>query len=118
MGKLQAPKLSWKTMTYCFNDHFLAPNVHKSGDSWRFVVVMFESPEVCKEFNIEIEVYRTNAPPNSRLSAKVRCHPCSIDQTEAEMDGFGLIVPHKFMKQQIILPEEDSFKFSVSFSFF
>ena len=117
MTKLQ-PEMTWTTSTYCFNGHFLALNVHKSGDSWRFVVVMFESPEVCKEFNIKLEVYRTNSPPNSRLSAKVRCHPFSIDQTEAEIDGFGLIVPHKFMEQQMILPEEDSFLFTVSFSFF
>jgi len=115
-GILKTPEMSWKAKTYLFDDHYFALNVRKSGDSWRFVIVMFESPEVSKDFNIEMEVYETRSPPETRLSAKIRCHPCSIDQTAAEMEGCGLIVHHKFMEEMIL--KEDRFNFTVSFSFF
>ena len=78
--------------------------------------MMFESKEVSKEFNVEIEVYRTNSPPDSRHSVRVRCHPISIDQTAVEMEGFGLVVPHKFMEEMVL--HEGRFRFTVSFSFF
>ena len=115
-GILKTPEMSWKVKTYHFDGHFFALNVRKSGDSWRFVIVMFESPEVSKDFNIEMEVYETRSPPETRLSAKIRCHPCSIDQTAAEMEGCGLIVHHKFMEEMIL--KEERFNFTVSFSFF
>jgi len=115
-GILKTPEMLWKAKTYLFDDHYFALNVRKSGDSWRFVIVMFESPEVSKDFNIEMEVYETRSPPETRLSAKIRCHPCSIDQTAAEMEGCGLIVHHKFMEEMIL--KEDRFNFTVSFSFF
>ena len=101
---------------YCLAGHIFALKVNKLGDSWRFVIVMFESPEVSKEFNVEIEVYRTNSPPDSRLSAMVRCHPSSIDQTAGEMEEIGLVVPHNVMEEMILY--EGRFKFTVSFSFF
>jgi len=115
LEKLQNPQISWKMTTYCFEGHFFVLKVNKIGDYWRFAITMFESPDVCSKFNIEIEVYETNSSPDTRLSARVRCHPCSVDQTAAEMDGLGLYVPHKFMMKMML--KEDSFKFTVSFSF-
>ena len=64
---------------------------------------MFESPEVCAEFNLEMEVHETTkSPADTPLSAKVLCHPCSIDQTVAEMEGSGLIVHRKVMEEMFI----------------
>merc|ERR1711936_1273264 len=101
LEKLHNPKISWKVKTYCHEGYYFVLKVDKSGDYWRFVIVMFESPEVCSEFNIKIKVYETNSSPDTRLSAKVRCDPCSIDQSEAEMEGFGLNVPHRFMEEMM-----------------
>jgi len=115
LEKLQNPQLSWKMTTYRFERYFFVLKVNKIGDYWRFVITMFESPEVCSKFNLEIEVYETNSCPDTRPSARVHCNPCSVDQTAAEMEGFGLHVPHKFMMKMIL--KEDSFKFTVSFSF-
>ena len=53
---------------------------HKSDNYWYFNIVMFESPEVCSSFNVEIEVYEKNSSPDSRLSAKLRSKPSSIDE--------------------------------------
>ena len=77
---------------------------------------MFESTEVCKESNIEMEVHETKTSPDTRLSVKIRCLPCSIDQSEAEMKGFGLIIHQKVM-EKIMLKEDKLMKFTVSLSF-
>jgi len=114
--RLQAPLLHWTVRTYRFEGHFFALTVNKSGDYWQFVIVMFESPELCSEYNIEMQVYESNSSPDKRLSVKTCCHPCSIDQTFAKQEGFGLIVHHEFMKEMML--KEDSFRFIVSFSFF
>ena len=114
--RMRDPLLHSPATTYCFAGHVFALNVNKFRGCWRFVIVMFESKEVSKEFNVEIEVYRTNSPPDSRHSVRVRCHPISIDQTAVEMEGFGLVVPHKFMEEIIL--HEGRFRFTVSFSFF
>jgi len=114
--RLVAPQLYWRVRTYCFEGHFFALTVNKSGDYWKFVIVMFESLEVCSEYNIEMQVYETGSSPEKRLSAKACCRPCSIDQTVDEKEGFGLIVHHKFMKEMML--KEDRFRFTVSFSFF
>ena len=100
----------------CFEGRFFALNVNKSGDYWRFFMVMFESSEVCSDFSVEMDVYETNSPPDTRQSMKARCHPCPIDQTIPEMEGYcyGLVVHHKFMKTMF---KEDSFKLTVSISF-
>jgi len=115
LEKLQNPHISWKMTTYYHERHFLVLKVNKIGEYWRFVIVMLESLEVCSKFNIEIEVHETNSCPDTRLNARVRCQPCSVDQTPAEMEGFGLYVPHKFMMKMML--KEDSFKFTVSLSF-
>jgi len=114
--KLQTPQIHWPVRTFCFEGHFFVLTASKSGDYWKFVVVIFESPEVCSEYNIEMQVFKTNSSPDKRLSAKACCRPCSIDQTVDEKDGFGLIVHHKFMKEMML--KEDGFKFTVSISFF
>jgi len=111
--KLQAPLLLWSVRTYCFEGHSFALTVSKSGSYWQFVIVMFESTEVCSEYNIEMQVYESNSSPDKRLSAKACCHPCSIDQ--AEKEGLGLIVHNKFMKEMML--KEDGFRFTVTFSF-
>jgi len=116
LEKLEDPLFYWPVGTYCFEGHFFALTVNKSGDYWKFVIVMFEAPEVCLEYNIEMQVYETGSSPDKRLSAKACCRPCSIDQTVDEKEGFGLIVHHKFMKEMIL--KEDRFRFTVSFSFF
>jgi len=116
MKNLDSRRLSWRVRTYIYKERFLALCVNKSGENWQFIVVMSDPPEDCSEFNIEMEVYETDSDPDTRLSAKVRCHPCSIDQPVAEMKGLGLYVHHSFMKKMML--QKDSFKFTVSFSFF
>jgi len=112
--RLQSPEvIVLPVRTYCFEGHYFALTVSKSGVYWQFVIVMFESPEVCSKYNIEMQVYETNSSPDKRLSAKACCHPCSIDQ--AEKEGFGLIVHNRFMKEMML--KEDGFRFTVSFSF-
>jgi len=116
LAKLEKPVINWKVHTFFFEGHFFSLNVNKFGDNWQFVIVMFESIQVCSEVHVEIEVYEKHSGPDTRLSAKVRCNPCSIDHTEAELKGFGLIVHHKFMKKMML--KEDRFKFTVCLSFF
>ena len=108
--------LYWTVATFLYMGVNLALYVKKSGDYWQFTVVMFECPAVCSDFNIKMEVYATDSRPDTRLSAKVRCHPCSIDDPLAEMKGLGLVVHHRLMKRMIL--KEDSFRFTVSLSFF
>ena len=109
-------QLHWNVSTFLYEGISLALCVQKSGENWQFTVVMFECPKVCSRFKIEMEVYAADSIPETRLSAKVRCHPCSIDESVAEMKGRGLCVPHRFMERMI--PKEDKFRFTVSFSFF
>jgi len=109
--------LHWKVATYSHMGYLLALCVNKSHNNmWQFIVVMFETPEVCAEFNVEIEVYEADSDVDTRVSAKVHCHPCSIDEPRAEMEGLGLCVHHRFMKRMML--REDCYKFCVSFSFF
>ena len=35
---LQAPELTYKVATYCYDGHLFALNVRKSGDYWHFVI--------------------------------------------------------------------------------
>jgi len=110
----ESPRLHFKVYTYVYMGSLLALYVNKSGDNWHFTVVMCFPPEVCSEFNIEMEVYETGSDPDTRLSAKIRCHPCSIDQPVAEMNGLCLSVHHRFMEMML---KKDSMRFTVSFSF-
>ena len=95
-------------------DKLLNVRMSKNCDCWQFVIVMFESPKGCAELNIDMEVYASNSHPDTRLSARVRCHPCSIDQTVAEMEGSGLVV-HSNLMEEIISKEDE---LTISFSFF
>jgi len=101
--------------TFLFRSFRFALCVRKLGENWQFIVVMFESPNLCSYFNIEMEVYESDSSPDTRHSAKVRCHPCSIDESVGEMKGLGLCVHHKLMEKMIL--KEDNFRFTVSFSF-
>jgi len=114
--QLTSNPISWQVRTYSYMGSCLALRVMKSGEHWQFTVVMFKSPEVCSNINIEMEVYETNSPPDSRLSVRARCHPCSIDESVAETKGLGLYVHHELMKRMVL--KDDSFKFTVTFSFF
>ena len=106
----QTSQLTFKVGIYCYDGHFFALNMRKAGDYWQFVTVMFESPEVCAEFNLEMEVKATiKSPADTPLSAKVLCHPCSID---AELEGSGLIVHRKFMEDMVIKKGEAKFTIS------
>ena len=109
--------LHWQVMTYAYKWLQFALCVEKSGEYWQFTVVMFACPETCSLFTIEMEVYESDSPAGSkrRLAGKVCCHPCSIDQPVAEMKGLGLCVHHRLMEWMML--KEDSFKFTVSFSF-
>ena len=112
---LESHGIHWKGATYAHmvSESVLALCVNKSGDNWQFTVMIIDSPADCSDMNIEIEVYEIDTPADTRLSAKVRCHPCSIDQSVAEVKGLGLYVHHRFMERMFT---EDSLKFTVSFS--
>ena len=102
--------------TFLFKSFRCALCVRKVGQNWQFNVVMFERPELCSILNIEMEVYESDSSPDTRHSAKVRCHPCSIDEPLNEMKGLGLCVNHRLMERMIL--KEGNFKFTVSFAFF
>ena len=103
------------TLTFCYGGHSFALTVRMSGNYWHFVIVMFESPEVCAEFKLEMEVQETiKSPADTPLGVKALCHPCSIDQTGAEMEGSGLIVHRKLVEEMSI--KEGRIKFNISTS--
>ena len=106
----------WKVSTFLYEGISLALCVQKSRENWQFTIVMFECPKVCSRFKVEMEVYATDSIEETRLRATVRCQPCSIDETVAEMKGLGLCVSHRFMERMTLI--EDEFRFTVSFSFF
>merc|ERR1712179_366571 len=110
----ESHRLHCKINTYVYRGTLLALYVNKSGDTWFFSVVMCVPPQVCSVFKIKMEVCETGADPDTRLSAKIRCHPCSIDQPVAEMNGLCLSVHHRFMEMML---KKDSMRFTVSFSF-
>ena len=117
LQSLSNPQLDWKVGLYCHMDVHFALCITKSDGYYRFTPVMFESPEVCSEFNIEMEVYGTYSSPEKRLSAKLRCKPCSIDDPKSVLKDLGLSVHHKVMEKMVV-PREDNFVFTVAFSFF
>ena len=73
LGRLKNPQISWKVTTYCFDGHFFVLKVNKSGDYWRFIIIMFETPEVCSEFNIWTEVYEVLLQIREPVSRFVAC---------------------------------------------
>jgi len=108
--------IQFQVTTFLYRGSCLALRVVKSGEHWQFTVVMFESPKACSNINIEMEVYEKNSPSDTRFSVKVRCNPCSIDEPVAETKGLGLYVHHELMKRMVL--KDDSFQFTVTFSFF
>ena len=111
---LQNPHIISKVHTFCYKGHFFSLNVIKVEDYWHFVIMMFETAEVCENFNVEIEVYEADSSPETRHSAKVRCNPCSIDINEDQLYGCGLLVHHEFMKK--MMRREDRFNLTSPFS--
>ena len=108
---------SWPMVMF-FRDGFLfAVCSTKSGDYYHFTVVMFGSAEACSAINMEIEVYeKSSSPSPDRQSAKLRCKPCSIDETKSDMKHLGLTVYHKVMENMVLRGE--GFKFTVRITFF
>jgi len=107
--------IKWRVKTYSYQGFNFATCAEMSGDHFHFNVVMFESPEVCSRFDIEIEVYEQNASPTKRHSAKVCCNPCSIDQTKSELRELGLTVHRSAMEKMVL--EENRFEFTMSVTF-
>jgi len=115
LSSISKPFLHWKVRTFSYQGFNFAGCAEKSDDHFHFSVVMFETPEVCSRFHIEIEVYEKNASPTKRLSARVCCNPCSIDQAESELKKLGLTVHHLAMEKMVL--KEDSFDFTISVTF-
>jgi len=115
LSSISNPYLHWKVGTYSYQGHNFAICAEKSDDHFHFNVVMFELPEVCSGFDIEMEVYAKNASPTKRHSVKIFCNPCSIDQTKSELKKLGLTVHHLSMEKMVL--KEDSFEFTISVTF-
>lgn len=113
---LSKPLLNWRILTYIHMGIHLALCVQKSGEYYLFNIVMFDTPDVCSHFNLEMEVYESSSPTGTRHSAKLRTNPCSIDQTKSEIEHLGMSVHRKVMEKLVL--RENSFRFTVSFSFF
>jgi len=116
LSELSDADTHWSVITYSYMGAIFALCAYKSDYCWHFNIVMFESPEVCSSFNVEIEVYEKNSSPDSRLSAKLRCKPSSIDEPRDEIEELGLSINDKLMRKLVL--RENSFNFTVSFSFF
>jgi len=111
------PGLSWAwpgPMFSCSGNKFNLCAI-KSGEYYHFTMVMFESPVICSAVNLEMEVYDSRSPPQTRLSVKIRCNPCSIDEVKSDMKYLGLTVHHKIMEKMAL--REESFDFTVLISF-
>jgi len=110
---------AWSLLTCSYQGFNFATCAEMSDDHYHFYVVMFESPEVCSGFDIEIEVYERykSASSTKRHSAKVCCSPCSIDQTESEIKELGLTVHHKAMEKMALKEDSTEFIMSVTFLF-
>ena len=111
------PKFGWKVRVFSHNDVKFVLHAKKSEDYYKINIVMFEAEEECSKYNVEMEVYKPNSPPASRHSVKYRGSPSSVDKTKAEIENAGLSV-HREVMEKIALPDGDSIKFTVSFSFF
>jgi len=105
----------WKLRTFEYNATHFVLSAQKYGDYFHFTIVMFESPEVCSDFYVELEVYEASSPPDKRLGAKLICNPCSINHTASKRREQGLSIHYKVMEKMAL--REDSFMFTVKFSF-
>jgi len=115
ISELSKSYLHWKVTTYSYQGFNFALCAEMSDDHFHFNVVMFETPEVCSGFDIEIEVYAKNSSPTKRHSVKVCSNPCSIDQAKSELKELGLTV-HKSAMEKMVL-KKDSFAFTISVTF-
>jgi len=102
--------------TYSYMGVHFALCASKTDNYWHFYIVMFESPEVCSSFNIEMEIFEYNSSSDSRVKAKLRCKPCSIDEPRHEIEDLGLSINDKLMRKMFL--RENCYDFGVSFSFF
>ena len=114
LSELSDANMHWSVITYFYMGAFFALCAYKSDNYWHFNIVMFESPEVCSSFNVEIEVHEKNSSPDSRLSAKLRCKPSSIDEPRQEIEDLGLSINDNLMRKLAL--RENSFEFTVSFT--
>jgi len=112
MSDISKPNINWKVRTYSYQGFSFAICAEKSDDHFHFNVVMFETPEVCSGFYIEMEVYAKNASQFKRQCFKFFGNPCSIDQTKSELKELGLTVHNKAMEKMAL--KEDSFEFIIS----
>jgi len=112
---------SWNVETYSYQDFNFAICAEISDDHFYSYVVMFESPEVCSRFDIEIEVYAAKGSASStktkRHSAKVCCNPCSIDQSMSELKELGLTVHHKAMEKMALKEGSTDTDITISVTF-
>ena len=109
---------SWPMVMFLRSGALFALCSIKSGDYYYFTVVMFESAEVCSVIDMEIQIYeKSSSPsPDTPQSAKLRCKPCSIDESKSDMKHLGLTVHHNVMENMVIRGER--FKFTVHITFF
>ena len=111
---------SWPLKMFSYQDsegdgHYFVLCASKSGDYYHITMVMFESPLVCSDINIEIEVFEHSASPDKQPYAKLRCNPCSIDEAKSDMKHLGLSVHYKVMEKMVL--KEESFVFTVRITF-
>jgi len=115
--KIKLPKINWRLLVCSYKGVDFALRVKKSGDFYNINIVMFESEVVCSKYNIEMEVYKSNSSPAyARHSIKFRGNPSSIDETKTDVENVGLLVHRKVMEKMVL--EDETFDFTVSFSFF
>jgi hypothetical protein len=70
-------------------------------------MVMFESNNVCSQYNIELEVHERDTPRNSSEFGFIFLgNPCSIDEDKKEWKNLGLTVNSKGMEK--IMNKKDS----------
>ena len=109
-------KCSWPLKVFsCQDDYYYALCTSKSGEYYHITMVMFESPLVCSDINIEIEVFEHSSSPDKQPYAKLRCNPCSIDEAKSDMKHLGLSVHYKVMEKMVL--KEESFVFTVRITF-
>jgi len=106
---------SWPVSSFSRLGAYFALCSSMCGDYYHFTMVMFESPVVCSTINLEMEVFEKRTSPDTGLSAKLRCNPCSIDEAKSDMKHLGLSVHYKVMENMVV--REGSFDFIVRITF-
>jgi len=107
-------EVTWKVNTFSFPDTNIAVLAWKRDDFYYFMMVMFESENVCSQYNIELEVHeRDTSRESSEFGFIFRGNPCSIDENKKEWKNLGLAVNRKGMEK--ILDKNEMSAFTVSF---